>query len=154
MRRYRWIRALALLAGTLLLTAGCASSQKQAIEVREAWVRPAQAGGETGGYFTILNYTNAPVTLQGVESDWGDASVHETVIENAGAMAKMKHVDSLEVPAKGQLEFKPGGHHVMIENLKRDLSPGQHVTFSIRLGNGTSLPVTAIVQESDGGHGH
>lgn len=128
--------------------------QAQPIEIRNAWVRPAKAGGETGGYFTIVNHTKSAVTLQAVQSDWGDASIHETIVENHGAMAKMKPVSSLEIPAKGQLEFKPGSYHVMIENLKRDLGPGEHVALSIRLGDGTSLPTTAVVQDQPGAHNH
>lgn len=150
MRRYRWVMILSVLAG---LTAGCAFT-RQSVEVRDAWVRPAEAGGETAGYFTIENRTKAPVTLTGIQSDWGDASVHQTVVENEGTMAKMKPVASLEIPANGQVAFTPGGYHVMIENLKRGLSPGERVALSIRLEGGKSLSVTAVVQDQPGGHHH
>jgi periplasmic copper chaperone A len=151
MRRYRWVMTLALLVG---LTAGCAFTQQQPVEIRDAWVRPAAAGGETAVYFTIANHTKAPVTLTGIQSDWGDASMHQTVVENNGAMAKMMPVSSVEIPAGGQVAFTPGGYHVMIENLKGDLAPGEHVALSIRLEGGKSLSVTAVVQDQPGGHHH
>lgn len=154
MRRYPWVMLLILMAGTLFLTAGCAFPQKQPVEVRDAWVRPAKAGETTAGYFTVLNHAKAPVTLTAVQSDWGDASIHQTVVENDGAMAKMKPVSSVEIPAKGQLAFEPGGYHVMIENLKRDLGPGERVALSIRLEGGASLTITAVVQDKPGGHNH
>ncbi|MDF2630274.1 MAG: hypothetical protein K0R39_4105 [Symbiobacteriaceae bacterium] len=121
--------------------------QKPAAQIRDAWVRPADAGAATAAYFTITNPTNAPIILKGVQTDWGEGSLHQTVVENGGAMTKMKHVATLEIPANGQVAFKPGGYHVMIENLKRALRPGEDVALTFRLGDGTSLTVTAVVQD-------
>lgn len=154
MCRHGWVMLLSLLAGALFLTAGCAFPPSQPVEIRDAWVRPATAGGETAGYFNILNHTKAPVTLTGAQCDWGDASIHQTVVESDGAMAKMKPVSSVAIPAQGQVAFTPGGYHVMIENLKRDLGPGEHVALSVRLGDGASLSMTAVVQDRPGGHNH
>lgn len=64
------------------------------------------------GYFTV---TGGPrdVQLMAVTADLAQrVEMHESVRENG--VVTMKPLASAAVPAKGKLEFKPGGKHLMI----------------------------------------
>ena len=64
------------------------------------------------GYFTV---TGGPrdVKLMAVTADLAQrVEMHESVKENG--VVTMKPLASAAVPAKGKLEFKPGGKHLMI----------------------------------------
>ena len=67
------------------------------------------------GYFTV---TGGPkdVQLMAVTADLAQrVEMHESVRENG--VVTMKPLASAAVPAKGELEFKPGGKHLMIWNI-------------------------------------
>ncbi len=67
--------------------------------------------------------------------------LHETIRQ--GDVMRMRPVPKLEVPSGGVLEMKPGGLHLMLINLKRDLHPGDrvHVTLTFERGAPVSLEV-------------
>ena len=67
------------------------------------------------GYFTIEGGPR-DVDLVAVTADLAQrVEMHESVRENG--MMTMKPLGSAPVPAKGKLEFKPGGKHLMIWNI-------------------------------------
>jgi copper(I)-binding protein len=68
--------------------------------------------------------------------------LHE-VRNEAGVMA-MRPIDKLSVPAGGVVELKPGGYHVMLLGLKRDLNPGDSVPVTLTFQK--SAPVTVNAQ--------
>ena len=53
-------------------------------------------------------------------------------------MMSMKQVASVTVPANGSVELAPGGYHVMLLDLKRQLQAGD------------TVPVTLVVEGKDG----
>jgi copper(I)-binding protein len=61
------------------------------------------------------------------------AEIHS--MSNDGGVMRMRHLDSLPLPAGETVELKSGGNHIMLLEIKRQLKPGDHV------------PVTLIVQE-------
>ena len=67
------------------------------------------------GYFTVEG-GDAPVDLVAVSADLAQRiEMHESVRENG--MMTMKSIERAPVPARGTLEFKQGGKHLMIWNV-------------------------------------
>jgi len=52
----------------------------------------------------------------------------------------------LGVPAGGKLEMKPGGYHIMLINLKRELKAGQVIDLTLVLQKAGRIPVKAKVK--------
>jgi copper(I)-binding protein len=146
----RRIGGLILIVSLLAVTlSACGGSSGPSIEVEDAWARPAvsmrdrdrtseggagqgmgQAG--TGGVFMRLrNRGDEADRLVGGETDVAQVvEIHETVMD--GEMMKMQMLaDGLEVPAKGEVLLKPGGYHVMLIGMQRDLEVDH--TFTLRL---------------------
>ncbi len=118
-----------------------------AIAVQGAWARPAAAGQNSAAYFVIENQSTQPDALVGamVEASVAKmAEVHETKME--GGVMKMSPAPRVEVPAGGKVEFKPGGYHVMLMELQRELKEGDTVTITLTFEKAGKVTVRATVK--------
>jgi len=119
------------------------------IEVRDAWVRAAPPGAMSlAGYLSIDNGTDGDVRLTDVSSaDFGMIMLHTTVIEDG--VARMLHLDGLDVPARGTVRLAPGGTHMMLMHPKRALREGDTVDFRFGFSDGRVKEVTAGVSRDE-----
>ena len=125
-----------------------------AIKIDRAWARRVDGApvGQAAGmvprngvvYMTVSNGSAIDDTIVSATSDAARAvELHEMTSE--GALA-MRRVAKLIVPAGGQLEMKPGGYHVMLLGLMRDLKPGDTVQVTLTLEKAGPLTVAARLQ--------
>lgn len=111
----------------LLLPLAVLAADKRDVRVVDAWARAVPAVAPVaGGFFTVVNTGNAADRLLRVESPIAKRiEIHE--MRNAGGVMRMRQIkDGLTVPAHGQLEFKPGGYHLMLIGPTRALIEGGH----------------------------
>lgn len=146
---------IASIALAVLVAVGPALAH-DTIRFANAWARrapaghaPASAGHATHGngavYVTITNRGAAPDAVVAASSDAADkVELHET--RNEGGVMSMHPLAKLEIPAGGQIEMKPGGHHVMLFGLKRSLKPGDHVKVRLTFEKAGPLTVEAHVR--------
>jgi hypothetical protein len=94
--------------------------------------RPSPLEGGTGGAFmTIVNGgPESDLLLSASSPAAGTIELHETVDDN-GVMRMVPHPEGWEVPARGKLELKPGGKHLMLIKLARPLEAGQDVQITL-----------------------
>ena len=120
------------------------------VKVEGAWARATVQGQKGTGAF--MNITAKEGTrLVGVSSPAaGVAEVHEMKME--GDIMKMRAMPSLDLPAGKAVALKPGGHHVMLMDLKQALTVGSKVplTLTFKDAKGVesklelSLPVSSV----------
>ena len=60
---------------------------------------------------------------------------------------QMSPLASIDVPAGGKAELKPGGVHVMLIDLARELKSGEKVTLKLKFEKAGEVTVTADVRE-------
>lgn len=115
-----------------------------ALEIREAYVREMPPGQSTSaGFMKLVNTGKRPIALIGATSDGaGQVEIHRHTQQDG--MMQMERVLRLEVPAQGQLQFAPGGYHLMLINLKRSFRAGDtlNVTLLDEEGRFYSAPFT------------
>ena len=143
------MRKYAAAAALLLMSCNQANEPPQ-ISIDGALARATLPGQmSSAAYFTITN-KGGPDVLLSVSSPAGDASLHSTSMSN-GVM-KMRSVSSLDVPANGKLELKPGGLHVMVMGLKQPLATGSSFPLEVKFQKSGEIPVEAAVKAaaSDG----
>ncbi|HEY4296962.1 MAG TPA: copper chaperone PCu(A)C [Paraburkholderia sp.] len=134
--------ALALSFG---FVAAAQAAGANAISVKDAWVRWLPNNLPAAGYATLVNTSDKPVDLVDISSsDYGDAMLHQTV--SNGSTQKMVMVDKLTVPAHGQASISPGGYHVMLENAKRKVAPGDTVHLTLKFSDGETLDTPFAVK--------
>ena len=116
-----------------------------AISVKDAWVRWLPGNLPAAGYATLVNASAKPVDLVDISSnDYGDAMLHQTV--SNGSSQKMVMVDKLTVPAHGQVAIAPGGYHVMLEDAKHKIAPGDTVHLTLKFSDGEALDTPFAVK--------
>jgi copper(I)-binding protein len=132
-------------AAIALLLVSCNQANKPPeISIEDAWARATLPGQTTSAaYFTITNKGGADVLLS-VSSPAGDASLHSTSMR-AGLM-KMRPVSSVDVPANGKVQLKPGGMHVMVMGLKQPLAAGSSFPIDLKFRRSGEVHVEASVK--------
>ena len=121
----RYVLAVAALAAGL-----CAPAFAQSVEVRDAWIRTSLQGQKgTVAYMKIT--AREGTRLIGVATPAaGVAEVHEMKMDG-GVMTMRAVTGGLELPAGKTVEFKPGGYHLMLMDLKAALPKDSTVPLTL-----------------------
>jgi copper(I)-binding protein len=137
-----------VLAGALLLSAcGSSGNASGKLEARDYWSRAAMKGNNGAAYMLLSNGTAQDQELSGVSSDIANAAeVHLSKMDN-GVM-QMIPQESVLLPAGADVEFKPGGLHVMFIGLKRDLKVGDEITLILHFKDHEDITLTVPVKDA------
>jgi periplasmic copper chaperone A len=128
----------AVFAVALSFAATAHAAGAQAVTAQNGWVRWLPNNLPAAGYVTLVNAGDKPVDLIDISSDdYGSAMLHQTV--SNGSTQKMVMVDKLTVPAHGQVAISPGGYHVMLEDAKHKIAPGDIVHLKLQFSDGETL---------------
>lgn len=142
------------IAALLLVSCGQQpASQGPAVTVSDVWARPARMAGDghemgmtSAVYFVLRNRgSQADRLVAASTAVAGRVELHETRQE--GDMMRMAPVQTVEIPAGGEVVFKPGGLHVMLMDLKRDLKVGDSFELTLKFERAGELTVTVPVRE-------
>ena len=120
---------LAKRVGMLVLMMAACGAQAQSVEVKDAWVRGTVPAQKVTGAFMEITSKNA-VRLVGASSPIaGTVEIHNMTM--TGGVMKMFPVDGIDVPAGKTIKLAPGGYHVMLFGLKRQMKPGERVPLDL-----------------------
>ena len=115
------------------------------VAIMNAWVREAHLAAKVNaGYMTLVNTGPEEVTLVKVESEaYSNIEVHE--MATVDGMMEMREVTDLTIPAKGQIQFEPGGKHLMLMGPREHLTKGQKVDMILTFKSGKKQTVSVQV---------
>ncbi len=112
------------------------------IVIKEQWLRPSAKKMTTALYFTIVNETDEPDTLYSVKSYISDKiEIHETY--SSGDMMGMREIGLIVIGAGEEVKLEPGGKHVMVMKLKRDINIDDNVKFELFFNNAGLIKISA-----------
>ena len=104
------------------------------------------SGVSSAAYMQIRNHSPDDIVLVAAESDAAHSvSFHHTQIVND--MAQMMSMDTLVVPANGEVELAPGAMHLMLHGLTRDLSPDDRFGLVLADSAGRTYRMAVRVSE-------
>jgi len=142
-------------AAVLVLASSAAAIAADAVSVSNPWVRATVPGQSVAGaYMDITVKANA--ALVAAESPVaGKVELHTMTMD--GGVMKMRAIEKLELPANTTVSLKPGGYHMMLIDIKRELKAGERVPLKLtvqeRKGAKSALQVDAEVRAATGsGH--
>jgi periplasmic copper chaperone A len=147
-KRYRLL--LLLFSAALLPWAGIAAGPS--VRASSVWIREAPPGvAVLAGYFTLQNLTDTPLTITAVESrDFGSVEIHRSFVKDG--VEEMEPVQSIAIPAKGSIEFKPGSYHLMMMQPKKNLFAGDMAEVILTFSDGSQLAILAPVRRDPPQH--
>jgi copper(I)-binding protein len=99
----------------------------------------------TAAFGVLVNDTAADVTVLGAESPASPLELHEMATKD-GKMVMRPKEGGFVIKAGSTHELSPGGDHLMLMNPAAAIEAGDQVTFTLKLGDGSTLPFTAIAK--------
>jgi copper(I)-binding protein/uncharacterized protein YcnI len=121
-----------------------------AIEQPFARATPAKVGGV---FLTLKNGGGTADKLVKAASPAADTVELHTHVKDGDAM-RMRPVETIPVPAKGQTALEPGGYHIMLIGLKQPLKEGESFPVTLTFEKAGSVTVTVPVVKAGAGGGH
>jgi copper(I)-binding protein len=124
--------------------------------VSGAWVGATVEGQTSTGAYMVIN-SDHDVALIGAEAQIaGHAAIHEMRMH--GNMMMMMPVERLAVPAGHAVDLDEHNYHVMLDDLKHQVKPGEMVTIRLKFidakGGHEDVLVSAVVRELTAHEGH
>ena len=119
------------------------------LDVKDAWARPAAAGDNGAIYFLIENGTTQDDALLSVQADVAGA-VELHLSQSEGDHMSMHHQEQVEIRAGAAAVFSPGGLHVMLVGLTRELKTGETFEATLTFANAGEKTVIVTVRDDIG----
>jgi copper(I)-binding protein len=101
--------------------------------------------GSTSAAYMVLRSRGGADTLIAAATDVAEVVELHTV-ERDGDIMRMRPVTQIEVPAGGSTMLQPGGFHIMLIGLRRDLQAGETVRLTLTFANAGDVVVEAPVR--------
>ncbi|MHB8930291.1 MAG: copper chaperone PCu(A)C [Melioribacteraceae bacterium] len=126
------------------------TNHQSPITIKDVWARPGAKNANSALYFVVQNNGSKADTILGAKSKYAEiVEVHESFKRDNDRMG-MRQVKFVAVAANSKLEFKPGGFHVMLINLLKDVKAGTSLDATINFKFAGKIKVKAVVQEMPG----
>lgn len=117
------------------------------ISITDAYIKASIPGSSvTGAYMTIKNASDKEITLLKVTSEISDrVEMHEHTMLNG--MMRMREVDKITIAANNQVVLKPMGLHIMVFDLKQQISEKELIPVTLYFSNKTKLNIQLPVYQ-------
>ena len=120
----------------------------EGLTVKDGWARASTPGAKNGAaYVTIMNHGMKSDALIGVVSDVS-VKVELHSHKNVDGVMRMRKILSVPVPPHSSAELKPGGDHIMLMGLKRQLNVGDHIILTFRFQSGLTEVLEVMVMRN------
>jgi copper(I)-binding protein len=139
----------ALFLALLLTAPAFAGTAAEEIQVVDPWAREVPPNMTTSaGFLTMKNSGSVEHRLVAAKSpDAGMVELHTHINDN-GVM-RMRPVKEMPIPAGGSTELKPGGLHLMLMKLKKQLKAGEKIPITLVFEDGSKKEIQAEVRRFD-----
>ena len=111
------------------------------IVIKDQWIRPGAENMATALYFTLENNGSEADTLYTVETDIAKmVQIHETY--SNGDVMGMREIGKIIIEPGSSVKLEPGGTHIMVMRLKRDINIGDKIEFVLHFKNAGDISIT------------
>ena len=117
----------------------------QTISIHDAWVRNSPIGDNSAAYMTITN-SGEEDTLVTVTGDFATIFELHTASKNNGMTDMHPAEGGVPIPAQRTQMLKPGGYHVMIMGLSKNLIKGQTVQLTLTFAHAGAVIVPVEIR--------
>jgi periplasmic copper chaperone A len=152
----RKIIALGLVFSLLALPAFAHSYKLGTIIIGHIWGRATAVAAQTASvYVPLLNKGTAADHLLSASTPIAEnVAIHESYQDNG--IAKMRALPTLELAPNTPVAMRPGGKHLMLLGLKKQLNQGDKFPLILRFAKAGTIEVEAMIAaagaQSDGHH--
>ncbi len=134
------------LSACLLVLAACSAGGLHAFE---AWTRPTPQSDIAAVYFLIHNDSSQDDALLSASTDAARVvEMHENMSMGSGdsESTMMMPVDRVDLPAGQEVIFEPGGRHLLLIDLTKELNTGDRFTLVLHFEHAVDMEVEVHVE--------
>lgn len=145
--------AATFLLSSLVVSATAGEVKTGDLKISEPWIRVTIPGRPAAGYFHVHNMGGDADRVVSASSPSAKRIELHTHLMDGGVM-KMRHVDAIDVPAKGNVELKPGGLHLMIFDLEKTVQAGHTMPVTVEFEKAGKVTLDFAVRKAGGHDSH
>ncbi|EAJ1254541.1 copper chaperone PCu(A)C [Campylobacter lari] len=118
------------------------------ITVNDPYVRQTPPNSKTTAFFLELkNNSNQDIKLIKAQSSLSDTTeIHDHIVENGKKM--MVQIPQITIKANSSAELKPGGMHIMVLNLKENITPQTKANLTLYFDDNSTIKLKDIKSRS------
>jgi copper(I)-binding protein len=153
-RLMRRLVSLLFAAGLLAPAASAHDYNFGTLHIGHPWARPTTSQAKAGGAFLVVdNRGRVEDRLVSATSPVADkVELHTHIMD--GTVMRMRPVEGgIVLPAGQKVELKPGGMHVMLMGLKRQLKEGETFPLTLRFEAAGEIAIDVRVEKLSGPSG-
>lgn len=144
---------------TLISALTLSASVHAEVNIDHGYVRAVAPGQLNSAAFMILeNKSSDKVALVSAESSVAKSVELHTHAHTDDGVMKMRRIPQVSMFGNETVELKPGGHHIMLIGLNRNLKQGESIDMKLNFSDGTSqqleLPVEQVMAAMGKKHSH
>lgn len=116
------------------------------LKIENAWSPEAPPVAKVmAGYMKISNLSNKDIKIKSAKSNlFKRVEIHLTKMRD-GMMSMFKQ-ENLNIKAKGHIELKPGGLHMMLIGKLKPMKSGSIIPVTLTLNNGETIIVNLKIK--------
>lgn len=114
------------------------------VSVREPWARASILASRPGAAYLTLTSDSIDLLLEASTPVAENVMIHAVETDQAG-LARMKHMETVELPAGEAVAFEPGGMHLMLTGLHSKLLEGSTFPLTLVFRSGQEITVDVPV---------
>jgi periplasmic copper chaperone A len=142
------------LFATSLLVFACSSSfahdySAGELQIAHPWSRELPPNAATGAaYFVVHNQGTTEDRLLGAQTPRASQTEIHTMLQ-LGDVMKMQKLDSVGIPAGGEIKLAPGGTHLMLLGLQKPLVAGERFPLTLQFAKAGKVEVEVMIEATE-----
>lgn len=113
------------------------------LEISNAWARAGKPN--SAAFMKIKNISAVEKKIVAAHTESAQyTELHDHIQD--GDVLKMRKVETLVIPAGGEIELMPGGKHIMFFGLGKGLEAGQDLHLELNVDDGSKINLTIPVK--------
>lgn len=125
-----------------------ADQQENSLTITNVWARASiPSNPNSAAYLEITNNDSQReyIILSASTLIANNVELHNSFVDEKG-ISRMTTIDRVVVPAGSTIEFKPGGMHVMLLDLKKPLRQGDTFDLTLNIEDGSPIKIECEVR--------
>lgn len=144
---------LLTLAGVLALLLPSRPAWAQSASVKDPWVRTTVPRQRSSSAYMDITALRAARLIEASSPVAGVVEIHEMRMDNN--VMRMRAIPALDLPSGVTVSLRPGGHHVMLMDLRTHIREGDMIPLSLvielRDGRRETLEIRALARSAQAG---
>jgi copper(I)-binding protein len=152
MKTNKFLLSILILASLGFILAACSTSTEPDITITDTWGRPSPKVATAGAFYMVIQNSGGQEDnlISASSSSCSVIELHETYDKGDGIMG-MRQVEGgkINIPARGEVQLKMGGLHLMCINKLDDFIEGAKLGVTLEFEKSGTKTIEVEIKNPD-----